>query len=66
MDGPCELCHTLTSNHKNDDYANTHNNGKTCVDGGCHSHTVGFDKDSWTCPRPSGCPATNGPPGSNQ
>ncbi len=55
MDGPCETCHTLTSNHKNDDYGNTHNNGRTCtVD--WHTHSVGFDKARPYCPAGRTCP----------
>jgi hypothetical protein len=58
MDGPCETCHTETSNHKNDDFGNTHNNSRTCTDG-CHSHSVGFDKSNDFCPTGRTCPPTN-------
>jgi hypothetical protein len=60
MDGPCETCHTLTSNHKNDDFGNTHNNGASCTSR-CHSHGVGFDKQgtTWWCPDGRVCPDIN-------
>ncbi len=49
MDQPCEICHTLTSNHANDDFGNTHNNGTTCTTR-CHFHGMGFDKTGFVCP----------------
>ena len=58
MDGPCETCHTQTSNHANDDYGNTHNNGRTCTDG-CHWHSIGFDKGQDFCPAGRTCPPIN-------
>jgi len=58
MDGPCETCHTQTSNHMNDDFGNTHNNGKTCT-AACHTHSVGFDKASEFCPAGRVCPPVN-------
>jgi hypothetical protein len=58
MDGPCEICHTETSNHQNDDLGNTHNNGRTCT-ASCHTHSTGFDKDNEFCPPGRTCPAVN-------
>lgn len=58
MDGPCETCHTQTANHKNDDFGNTHNNGKTCT-ASCHTHSVGFDKAQLFCPIGRVCPPVN-------
>ncbi|MEE8308581.1 MAG: hypothetical protein V3R81_15035 [Gammaproteobacteria bacterium] len=58
MDGPCETCHTDTANHKNDDFGNTHNNGRTCT-ASCHTHSTGFDKDSAFCPPGRPCPPVN-------
>ncbi len=58
MDGPCETCHTQTSNHQNDDLSNTHNNGKTCT-AACHTHSTGFDKDAAFCPAGRTCPPVN-------
>jgi len=55
MDGPCETCHTDTANHKNDDFGNTHNNGRTCTNA-CHTHSTGFDKDNAFCPPGRCCP----------
>lgn len=58
MDGPCELCHTQTAHHQNDDLGNTHNNGRTCA-ASCHTHSQGFDKASAFCPQNRTCPAVN-------
>lgn len=58
MDGPCETCHTQTANHKNDDFGNTHNNGKTCT-AACHTHSQGFDKAGAFCPPGRVCPPVN-------
>jgi len=58
MDGPCETCHTETSNHQNDDFSNTHNNGRTCT-ASCHTYSTGFDKDSAFCPNGRTCPPVN-------
>jgi len=58
MDGPCETCHTETANHKNDDFGNTHNNGRTCT-ASCHMHSTGFDKDNPFCPPGRTCPPVN-------
>ena len=55
MDQPCEICHTLTSNHSNDDFGNTHNNGTTCSTR-CHFHGMAFDKTAFTCPVGRTCP----------
>ena len=41
-DGVCQVCHTLTSNHRNDGTNSTHKQGFDCV--GCHAHATGFDK----------------------
>ena len=58
MDGPCETCHTQTANHLNDDFGNTHNNGRTCT-ASCHTHSTGFDKDNPFCPPGRTCPPVN-------
>lgn len=58
MDGPCELCHTETANHQNDDLGNTHNNGRTCA-ASCHTHSQGFDRAAAFCPPGRTCPAVN-------
>lgn len=58
MDGPCELCHTQTAHHQNDDLGNTHNNGRTCA-GSCHTHSVGFDRNAEFCPNGRTCPPVN-------
>jgi hypothetical protein len=58
MDGPCETCHTQTSNHQNDDFGNTHNNGRTCTEQ-CHTHSTGFDKDNPFCHPGRTCPPVN-------
>ncbi len=58
MDGPCETCHTQTANHQNDDFGNTHNNGRTCT-ASCHTHSTGFDKASAFCPTGRTCPPVN-------
>lgn len=57
MDGPCETCHTETQNHLNDDFGNTHNNGRTCTNQ-CHFHASGFDQDQQGdfCPTGRTCP----------
>ncbi|MDH5649523.1 MAG: hypothetical protein OEY67_07675, partial [Gammaproteobacteria bacterium] len=58
MDGPCEICHTQTANHQNDDFGNTHNNGRTCS-ASCHTHSQGFDKAQAFCPPGRICPPVN-------
>jgi hypothetical protein len=58
MDGACEACHTQTANHQNDDFGNTHNNGKTCT-AACHTHSQGFDKAGAFCPPGRTCPPVN-------
>lgn len=57
-DGACEACHTQTANHQNDDFGNSHNNGRTCA-ASCHTHSTGFDKDSAFCPPGRTCPPVN-------
>jgi len=40
-DGVCEVCHTLTDQHRNDGAAGKHNAATDCVSA-CHSHDSGF------------------------
>ena len=58
MDGPCEICHTETAHHLNDDLGSTHNNGRTCA-AACHTHSVGFDRSAEFCPPGRTCPPVN-------
>ncbi len=39
-DGVCEVCHTLTAQHRNDGSAGKHNAAADCVT--CHKHPAGF------------------------
>jgi hypothetical protein len=58
LDGPCETCHTLTGQHLNDDYGDTHKDGLTCSDK-CHWHAIGFYKGAEYCPAGRTCPPIN-------
>jgi predicted CXXCH cytochrome family protein len=46
-EGPCEICHTVTGRHLNDNYGASHHLGQGCSEG-CHPHGVGFDKAPYT------------------
>ncbi len=48
FDGVCEVCHTLTSKHKNDGTGSDHYNGETCTDS-CHGHDSDFAPTGGTC-----------------
>jgi predicted CXXCH cytochrome family protein len=43
FDGPCEVCHTQTTHHRNDgsEPSPGHNNGRRCTD--CHGHIDNFN-----------------------
>lgn len=44
-DGICEVCHTQTKHHRNNDSGgHKHNKGRTCTLSNCHAHIKGFIK----------------------
>ncbi len=56
--GICEVCHTRTTHHRNDDSAGAdHSHGEASSCTGCHGHDVGFSGAGGAC---NGC--HNAPP----
>jgi len=49
-DGVCEVCHTITSQHRNDGTAGKHNAATDCTQ--CHTHDSGFQGAGGGC---TGC-----------